>query len=125
MTIRQGPVVVASAQGGMDIEAVAKADPSAILKLPIDIKTGIYLNAPLYLPLKLYFLQAQALDHKHAATVTSTDRAGLTTEQAEGLALKLGFSPQSYALAAKEMQKLYDFFLKVRCMPPHTHTHTH
>ncbi|EPZ35942.1 T-complex protein 1 zeta subunit [Rozella allomycis CSF55] len=33
----QGPVVVASSQGGMDIEQVAAENPSAILSVPIDI----------------------------------------------------------------------------------------
>ena len=37
----QGPVVVASAKGGMDIEAVAEEDPSAIVTVPVDIHTGI------------------------------------------------------------------------------------
>jgi succinyl-CoA synthetase beta subunit len=37
----QGPVLVASSQGGMDIEAVAAENPSAILTHPIDINKGI------------------------------------------------------------------------------------
>ena len=37
---RQGPVLVASAQGGMDIEAVAHENPAAILSEPVDIRTG-------------------------------------------------------------------------------------
>ncbi|CAO3613461.1 unnamed protein product [Cunninghamella blakesleeana] len=36
-----GPVIVASSQGGMDIETVAKENPEAIVKLPIDIKKGL------------------------------------------------------------------------------------
>jgi succinyl-CoA synthetase beta subunit len=36
-----GPVLVASSQGGMDIEQVAKDSPSKILKEPIDINKGI------------------------------------------------------------------------------------
>lgn len=35
-----GPVFVVSQKGGMDIEAVAHDDPSAIVTLPIDIRTG-------------------------------------------------------------------------------------
>lgn len=38
---RQSPVIVASAQGGMDIEGVAKENPDAIIATPIDIKTGV------------------------------------------------------------------------------------
>ncbi|GAB1215000.1 Succinate--CoA ligase [ADP-forming] subunit beta, mitochondrial [Aspergillus terreus] len=37
----QSPVIVASSQGGMDIEAVAKENPEAIITTPIDIKTGV------------------------------------------------------------------------------------
>lgn len=37
----QGPIIVASSQGGMDIEAVAKESPEAIITTPIDIHTGV------------------------------------------------------------------------------------
>lgn len=37
---RQCPVIVASSQGGMDIEAVAKEHPDAIITTPIDIHQG-------------------------------------------------------------------------------------
>ncbi|KAG0290193.1 Succinate--CoA ligase [ADP-forming] subunit beta, mitochondrial [Linnemannia gamsii] len=37
----QGPVMVASSQGGVDIESVAAENPEAILQLPIDINTGV------------------------------------------------------------------------------------
>ncbi|RDW67117.1 succinate--CoA ligase (GDP-forming) subunit beta [Aspergillus mulundensis] len=37
----QGPVIVASSQGGMDIEAVAKENPEAIITTPIDINVGV------------------------------------------------------------------------------------
>jgi succinyl-CoA synthetase beta subunit len=36
-----GPVIVASAQGGMDIETVAHNTPDAIIKEPVDIMKGI------------------------------------------------------------------------------------
>lgn len=38
---RKGPVIVASSQGGMDIEEVAKSNPSAIMTFPIDIHKGV------------------------------------------------------------------------------------
>jgi succinyl-CoA synthetase beta subunit len=41
-----GPVMVGSAQGGMDIEAVAEATPDAIFTLPIDITTGTTSPSP-------------------------------------------------------------------------------
>lgn len=37
----QSPVIVASSQGGMDIEAVAKESPDAIITTPIDINVGV------------------------------------------------------------------------------------
>lgn len=36
-----GPVVVASTQGGMDIEDVAENSPEAIIKVPVDISKGM------------------------------------------------------------------------------------
>ena len=37
----QGPVIVSSSQGGMDIETVAKETPDAIITTPIDIHKGV------------------------------------------------------------------------------------
>ena len=37
----QGPVIVASSQGGMDIETVAKENPEAIITKPINIHKGV------------------------------------------------------------------------------------
>ena len=37
----QSPVIVASSQGGMDIETVAKETPDAIITTRVDIKTGV------------------------------------------------------------------------------------
>jgi succinyl-CoA synthetase beta subunit len=37
----QGPVIVASSQGGMDIETVAKENPEAIITTPVDIHIGV------------------------------------------------------------------------------------
>lgn len=39
--ISKGPVIVASEQGGMDIEGVAAENPKAILKYPVDMKSGL------------------------------------------------------------------------------------
>jgi succinyl-CoA synthetase beta subunit len=36
-----GPVIVASTEGGMDIEEVAETNPGAIVKTPVDIATGL------------------------------------------------------------------------------------
>ncbi|KAK3878096.1 hypothetical protein Pcinc_017236 [Petrolisthes cinctipes] len=36
-----GPVIIASAQGGINIEEVAEEDPEAIFKIPVDISEGV------------------------------------------------------------------------------------
>jgi succinyl-CoA synthetase beta subunit len=36
-----GPVLIASSQGGMDIEAVAQETPDAIVTHPVDIRVGL------------------------------------------------------------------------------------
>jgi len=39
--VTQGPIIVASSQGGVDIETVAAENPSAILTLPVNIVDGL------------------------------------------------------------------------------------
>lgn len=39
--LSQGPVIIASSQGGVNIEDVAKENPEAIVTEPIDISKGI------------------------------------------------------------------------------------
>ncbi|KAI8613815.1 hypothetical protein BC830DRAFT_435303 [Chytriomyces sp. MP71] len=39
----QGPVIIASSQGGMNIEDVARDSPEAIVTLPVDIREGLAL----------------------------------------------------------------------------------
>jgi len=39
--VTNGPCLIVSTQGGMDIEGVAAETPDAIIKIPIDINTGI------------------------------------------------------------------------------------
>jgi len=39
--VTQGPIIVASSQGGVDIETVAAENPSAILTLPVNIIDGL------------------------------------------------------------------------------------
>jgi len=50
-----GPVVVASARGGVTIEDIAEKDPSAIIKDPIDIKTGLKPGQALDIAKKMKF----------------------------------------------------------------------
>lgn len=70
-----GPVVVASAAGGMDIEAVAEETPDAIIRVPVDIKKGI------------------------------------STEQCEAIADKLGFVGANRADAVDQFRRLYNLFI--------------
>lgn len=60
-----GPVIVASAQGGVDIETVAAQNPDAIITLPVDNKVGLTKEAALGLAKKMGFTpqgQEQAAD---------------------------------------------------------------
>jgi succinyl-CoA synthetase beta subunit len=50
-----GPVLVASAQGGMNIEEVAAKDPSAIITTPIDFDNGLDQTTALGVAEKLGF----------------------------------------------------------------------
>jgi succinyl-CoA synthetase beta subunit len=50
-----GPVIVASNQGGVDIEGVAATNPEAIITLPIDPKVGFSKDAALNLAKKMGF----------------------------------------------------------------------
>jgi len=54
-----GPVLVASAQGGMNIEEVAANDPSAIITTPIDFEKGLDRQVALDLAKKLGFKSEQ------------------------------------------------------------------
>jgi len=51
----QSPVLVTSAQGGMNIEEVAHNDPSAIITTPIDFEKGIDTATAVDLAKKLGF----------------------------------------------------------------------
>ncbi|KAI6191608.1 Succinate--CoA ligase [ADP-forming] subunit beta, mitochondrial [Aphelenchoides bicaudatus] len=39
--VTNGPILIGSSKGGMNIEEVAATDPAAIIKVPIDINTGV------------------------------------------------------------------------------------
>lgn len=64
---RQTPVIVASNQGGMNIEEVAAKDPNAILTIPIDFDKGLSDAEALDLAKKLGFSSAEA--EKEAADI--------------------------------------------------------
>jgi len=57
-----GPALVASTQGGMDIEEVAHANPSAIVTQPVDITTGIQTSHTQFITEKLGLKGAFAQD---------------------------------------------------------------
>ena len=40
----KGPLLLFSAQGGMDIEEIAEKHPDALLRLPVDIRNGLDLK---------------------------------------------------------------------------------
>ncbi|SCV72605.1 BQ2448_4142 [Microbotryum intermedium] len=61
-----GPALVASRQGGMNIEDVARDDPSAILTVPIDFEQGLSHSAALETAKKLGF---EAANQDKAADV--------------------------------------------------------
>ena len=44
-THMQGPVLIASSEGGVNIEDVAAKNPDAIIKVPIDINNGFAIDA--------------------------------------------------------------------------------
>ncbi|EIW86425.1 succinyl-CoA synthetase beta chain SSC-beta [Coniophora puteana RWD-64-598 SS2] len=54
----QGPVLVVSNQGGMNIEEVAAKDPNAIITTPIDFENGLSQQTALDLAKKLGFSEA-------------------------------------------------------------------
>ncbi|TPX36573.1 succinate---CoA ligase (ADP-forming) [Synchytrium microbalum] len=56
-----GPVLVASSQGGVDIEQVAAENPEAIIRLPVDIFKGLQLADAVDVARKLGF-QGKAVD---------------------------------------------------------------
>ncbi|KAI9599350.1 ATP-grasp domain-containing protein [Syncephalis fuscata] len=61
----QGPAIVASSEGGVDIEGVARDNPEAIVTLPIDIRKGLQLDQAKALAAKIGFAsenQAAAAD---------------------------------------------------------------
>ncbi|KAG5518561.1 hypothetical protein PMAC_002957 [Pneumocystis sp. 'macacae'] len=51
----QGPIIIASSQGGVDIETVAKENPDLILKVPIDITQGVSKDTASFIVEKLGF----------------------------------------------------------------------
>ncbi len=53
--VSQGVVLVASSQGGMNIEEVAAKDPAAIITTPIDYETGLTQDVALGVAKKLGF----------------------------------------------------------------------
>lgn len=56
----EGPVLVVSSQGGMNIEEVAAKDPSAIITTPINFKNGLSKEDALGVAKKLGFKSAGA-----------------------------------------------------------------
>jgi hypothetical protein len=55
-----GPLVIASAKGGVTIEDIAEKDPSCIIKEPIDIAKGMSASQALSIATKMQFGSASA-----------------------------------------------------------------
>ena len=58
----QGPVIIASSQGGMDIEQVAAESPEAIVAHPVDITKGLLLGDAKAIAKKLGFVAQKSID---------------------------------------------------------------
>ena len=57
----QGPVLLASSQGGMNIEDVARDTPEALVTEPVDIETGMTDEIAMRVVTKIGFEGKQAL----------------------------------------------------------------
>jgi succinyl-CoA synthetase beta subunit len=55
-----GPLVIASAKGGVTIEDIAEKDPSCIIKEPVDISKGMTPSQALSIATKMQFGSASA-----------------------------------------------------------------
>lgn len=93
-----GPCIVASAQGGMDIEAVAAKDPSAI----VVVRRAAASRARVACALTRHCMQ-------EPVDITS----GPTSEQTARVAKALGFAEgdRNFGMAQEQMQALYKMFL--------------
>ncbi|KAI8807052.1 ATP-grasp domain-containing protein [Cladochytrium replicatum] len=100
----QGPVIIASSQGGMDIEQVAHESPEAIVTLPVDIKTGLTVEGAKEVATKLGFTgkgHEQAVDifqklyrlfiEKDASLVEINPLAELANGEVMCMDAKVGF----------------------------------
>ena len=66
-----GPVIIASSQGGMNIEEVAKENPDAIVTEPIDIQKGIQQEQVLRVAKKLGFHPGNFLKNSLILDITN------------------------------------------------------
>ena len=103
-----GPVVMASREGGVDIEEVAKNNPDAIVKEEVDPLEGTRTHAHMLL---VYYVCPPAW------CSTSLPRppappppSGLTEEKAARVASSLGFTGSYHEQAVDQLVKLYHVF---------------
>ncbi|OWK06133.1 hypothetical protein Celaphus_00012859, partial [Cervus elaphus hippelaphus] len=95
----QGPVLIGSSHGGVNIEDVAAETPEAIVKEPIDIVEGIK--------------KEQAVRETVGCKAQwQYGGYGINTRTGIELAQKMGFPASIVDSAAENMIKLYDLFLK-------------
>ncbi|KAI7903302.1 ATP-grasp domain-containing protein [Cokeromyces recurvatus] len=116
-----GPVIVASSQGGVDIETVAAQNPDAIVTMPIDVKVGLPKEKALELAQKLGFTpkgQEQAADtfmnlyklfnEKDATQVEINPLSESSDNQVLCMDAKLNFDDNA-SFKQKEVFSLRDF----------------
>ncbi len=99
----QGPVLIGSSQGGVNIEDVAAENPDAIVKEPIDIMQGIKMDQAIKVRCRVLYRQ-----FPHWTLLEKCFFIFSLSQVAE----KMGFPPALINKAAENMLKLYDVFIK-------------
>jgi succinyl-CoA synthetase beta subunit len=93
-----GPLVIASAKGGVTIEDIAEKDPSCIIKEPVDIVKGMSGSQALGIATKMQFGSASATKQVPFPAISKALCLFLTLKQ-----------------AAETIQGLYQMFIEKDC----------
>ena len=106
-----GPLIIASAKGGVTIEDIAEKDPSCIIKEPVDIAKGLSASQALGIATKMQFGSASA---------TKQVRSRCLLLQV----CKTHMHVPNNIQAAEAIQGLYQMFIAKDCtmvLQPRTH----
>lgn len=106
LNLLQGPVLIGSSQGGVNIEDVAAENPDAIVKEPIDIVQGIKMDQAIKVRCRVWYSSALQ-DSAHTGW-----KMFLFSFSRSQVAEKMGFPAALINEAAENMLKLYDVFIK-------------